>query len=382
LSTQLQGRRHGQIQQKPLVYHLTLTLIAAFALMSCERNTTASLKQPIWTNFETGANVKALAFEGDDLWLGLSNGIIRYNTKTPDTHEIYTPRSTQGGLLSNGIYTLKVDARGNKWIGTYGGGLTKYDGHQWFTFTPYGAGLTAAYGNDWQRYSAGTGLGDLWVYDTTFDAQGNLWVATWKGVSKFDGKTFTTYTTEDGLIDKWVYSMVIDHEGVFWFGTEGGITRYDGKNWKSYTHADGLGATVMDSSTSSYQAPSPHHTTPEKKVSGVNPNYVLAIAVDRKNHKWFGTWGAGLSWFDGKKWKTYTQQEGLGGNFIHALAIDPKGILWAATDGGVSKFDGKKWKTYTTQDGLLNNNVFSIAFDREGHKWFGTWTGLSKLEEP
>ena len=74
--------------------------------------------------------------------------------------------------------------------------------------------------------------------------------------------------------------------------------------------------------------------------------------------------------------------DGLGGNFIHTVAIDPKGTLWVGTDGGVSKFDGKNWKTYTTRDGLLNNNVFSIAFDREGHKWFGTWKGLSKLEEP
>ena len=372
------------IQQKRFILYITLTLVVVSFLLACERDIANRQmpKQPIWTNFETGTNVKALAFEGDDLWLGLSNGIIRYNTKTPDTHEIYTSRSTQGGLLSNGIYSLKVDTQGNKWMGTYGGGLTKYNGHQWFTFTPYGAGLTVSYGEDWLRYPFGTGLGDLWVYDTAFDAQGNLWVATWKGVSKFDGKRFSTYTMGDGLIDKWVYSIAIDHEGVFWFGTEGGVTRYDGKSWKSYTHAEGLGANVGNPSPSSYEAPSPHHTTPEKMVASVNPNYVLAIAVDQKDHKWFGTWGGGLSRFDGKNWKTYTTQDGLSGNFIHVVTIDPKGILWVGTEGGVSKFDGKKWKTYTTRDGLLNNNVFSIAFDKEGHKWFGTWTGLSKLEEP
>jgi len=376
-------------------------------LWACEKSNPVPQKtqQPVWTNFETGANVKALAFEGDDLWLGLSNGIIRYNTKTPDTHEIYTTRSTQGGLLSNGIYSLKVDAQGNKWIGTYGGGLTKYDGRHWLTFTPYGGGQTVSYGKDWQIYPVGSGLGDLWVYDSIFDNEGNLWVATWKGVSKFDGKTFKTYTTMDGLIDKWVYAIAIDHHGIFWFGTEGGATRYDGKTWKSYTHADGLGSEVTHpTSPSSYEAPSPHHTTPQKVVGKENPNYILSIAVDRENHKWFGTWGAGLSEFGcqtiwckfsivihriglishpiGEKWKTYTIQDGLAGNFIHVVAIDPKGILWVGTEGGVSKFDGKTWKTYTTRDGLLNNNVFSIAFDREGHKWFGTWTGLSRLEEP
>jgi ligand-binding sensor domain-containing protein len=365
--------------------HVTLTLAIASFLSACETRTTnyQTTQLPVWTNFETGANIKALAFEGDDLWLGLSNGIIRYNTKTPDTHEIYTAHSTQGGLLSNGIYSLKVDAQGNKWIGTYGGGLTRYDGRQWLTFTPYGSGQTVSYGKDWQHYPFGTGLGDLWVYDTLFDRQGNLWVATWKGVSKFDGKTFTTYTTEDGLIDKWVYAIAMDHEGIFWFGTEGGVTRYDGKTWKSYTHTEGLGSEVANPAPpTSYEAPSPHHTTPQKVVAKANPNYVLSIAVDRDNRKWFGTWGAGLSRFDGTKWTTYTVQDGLAGNFIHVVAIDPKNILWVGTEGGVSRFDGKRWKTYTTREGLLNNNVFSVAFDQEGHPWFGTWTGLSKLEEP
>jgi len=141
-------------------------------------------------------------------------------------------------------------------------------------------------------------------------------------------------------------------------------------------------AEIAETTPPSYEAPSPHHTTPEKVVANANPNYVLALAVDQADHKWFGTWGAGLSRFDGKYWKTYTKKDGLGGNFIHTVAIDPKGTLWVGTDGGVSKFDGKNWKTYTTRDGLLNNNVFSIAFDHEGHKWFGTWKGLSKLEEP
>ena len=83
--------------QKHFISHVILTLVVAFFLTTCETRTAnrQTTQQPLWTNFETGANVKTLAFEGDNLWLGLSNGIIRYNTKTPDTHEIYTAYSTQ-----------------------------------------------------------------------------------------------------------------------------------------------------------------------------------------------------------------------------------------------------------------------------------------------
>ena len=101
--------------------------------------------------------------------------------------------------------------------------------------------------------------------------------------------------------------------------------------------------------------------------------------MDQKQNKWFGTWGAGLSRFDGTTWTTFTRNEGLGGNFIHALSIDQEGNLWVGTDGGLSWFDGTRWRTLTTQDGLMDNNVFSLALNQEDI-WIGTWKGLNRLQ--
>lgn len=339
-----------------------------------------------WTNFTTGANVKAMALEGDHLWMGLPNGIIRYETDTVDSHEVFTPASTQGGLLSKGVYTLKVDRHGLKWIGTYGGGLTLFDGKTWKTYT------------------VADGLGDQWIYDIVFDRD-RAWIATWKGVSVFDGKRFKNYTEKDGLIDKWVYSIALDHDHVFWFGTESGVNRFDGKTWTAYTHADGLGAEVESKSparadptgpsepvvsalpssgSSDYGSagspPMHHHMNPSKKNVGPNPNFVIAAAVGHDNVKWFGTWGAGLSRFDGKTWTTFTKEDGLGGNFIHALAVDSDGFIWAGTNGGASWFDGSRWRNFSKDDGLVDNNVFSIVFDDKGNRWFGTWQGLSRYQ--
>ncbi len=334
-------------------------------------------KPPRFINFETGANIKSLAFEGRFLWLGLSTGIIRYDTHTQDQYEIHTNRSSKG-LLARGIYKIAIDQQGTKWIGTYGGGLSQFDGKQWQIFTPYGAGKTS-YDASWTIYPAGSGLGDLWVYDILFDSDNTAWIATWKGVSHYDGKSFKTYTVEAGLLNKWVYAIAKDLDGILWFGTEGGLNSFDGQNWAGYTHEDGLGAkielTANDAGTDTG-----HHRRHQKENRMGNPNYVLDIAIDHNNIKWIGTWGAGLSRFDGKQWKTFTAGNGtIGGNFVHALEIDSEGTLWAGTDQGVSRFDGKQWTTYTTQDGLLDNNVFSIAFGPTGNKWFGTWSGLSKM---
>lgn len=334
---------------------------------------------PHFVNFETGANIKSLAFEGRYLWLGLANGIIRYDTDTSDQYRIFTNRSTFG-LLANGIYKIAIDHEGTKWIGTYGGGLSRFDGLGWTTFTPYGGGKIS-FDAAWTIYPSGSGLGDLWVYDIFFDSDQTTWIATWKGVSHFDGKTFVTYTEADGLLDKWVYAIAKDQAGLLWFGTEGGLNSFDGKNWKSYTHQDGLGAD-LNFGQADDEYDEGHHRQHQKGNRMGNPNYVLDIAVDQNNVLWIGTWGAGLSRFDGLSWTSYTAGSGtIGGNFVHALEIDSDGTLWIGTDGGVTRFDGKNWKTYTTADGLLHNDVFSIAFDDKGNKWFGTWIGLSKMIE-
>jgi len=329
----------------------------------------------LWEHYSLFSIVKALAFDGDVLWIGTTNGLLKYDLQK-ETQKVYT---TKDGLLSNMIHTITVSPKGEPWVGTYGGGLSHFDGKQWTAYTPYGLGSPLTYAADWTNYKKGRGLGDLWVYGIHFDPKGVMWVATWKGVSRFDGTGFKTFTTEDGLIDKWVYTLSQDKKGVFWFGTEGGVTRYDGKTWKSYTNKDGVGAklnSVKPPETQSLPYTPKHHEKGGDKPLDYNPNYISASTVDSKNNLWIGTLGGGLSRFDGQSWKSYTKKDGLAGNLIHAITIDSEGLLWIGTDGGVSRFDGKKFHNLTGKDGI--GAVFSIAIDRHGDKWFGTFGGVSQ----
>jgi ligand-binding sensor domain-containing protein len=65
---------------------------------------------------------------------------------------------------------------------------------------------------------------------------------------------------------------------------------------------------------------------------------VTAIAIDAAGHEWFGTYGGGVSHFDGTTWTTYTTADGLASNGVSAIAIDAAGHRWFGTEGGVSKF--------------------------------------------
>ena len=341
-----------------------------------------------WQHVTTRSKVMSIAFEGHYLWLGLSpsstfpkGGVIRHDLNTKKDFNLYMMENTNGGLMSEGVYKVAIDKQGNKWFATYGGGLSKFDGKTWSNYTSVGYRRSVT--DDWKNYSDGAGLGDMWTYDILFDKTGTMWVATWKGASRLNrDNSFTTYATKDGLADKWVYALGIDCHGTYWFGTEGGVTRYDGKVWKSYTHKDGLGADLKEAIPGNpHHAESQHHADPSKGNLVSNPNYVMSLVIDKDDTQWFGTWGSGLSHFDGKEWRTYTTKDGLAGNFIFALALDKKGVLWAGTNAGVSRFDGKTWKSYTRQDGLMDDFIYSIGVDAQNNKWFGTRSGVSKLQE-
>jgi len=333
----------------------------------------------VWAEFSThDSPVRSMAMDGDNLWMGTMKGIIRFNIPKREV-EVYTPANTDGGFIARAVYILSVDPMGNKWVGTYGGGLSRFDGRTW------------------KRFSTDDGLGDNWVYDIKYDRDGKMWVATWNGVSVLEGEKFRTYRVADGLPDKWVYSIAYDRDGVFWFGTEAGISRFDGISWRTYSHKDGVGGEIGESSAESKPAapyPDPeeteggagngygssflqHHMKMGKQNAGPNPDFIISSLVDDQNRRWFGTWGGGVARFDGTAWTNYSVKDGLGGDFIFTLVSDREGHVWAGTNGGASWFDGKQWRTINSSKGLLDDYVFSMLFDQKGRRWFGTTKGLS-----
>ena len=95
----------------------------------------------LWNHYSLFTIVRSLAFEGDLLWAGTHNGVMRYDT-VREEQQVY---NTRNGLLSNIVHTVVVDPKGNKWVGTYGGGLSRFDGKSWTAFTPYGAEIGRAH---------------------------------------------------------------------------------------------------------------------------------------------------------------------------------------------------------------------------------------------
>jgi len=94
------------------------------------------------------------------------------------------------------------------------------------------------------------GLSQNWIYDIMQDREGYLWFATWYGLNKYDGYTFTTYTTSDGLSNNRINVVFEDENQEFWVGTENGLNRFDRHQqiFYHYFHIEGDTCSLVNNS--------------------------------------------------------------------------------------------------------------------------------------
>jgi ligand-binding sensor domain-containing protein len=247
--------------------------------------------------------------------------------------------TTREGLPHNWIYDLYQDSHDRIWAGTWGGGVTRFEGGQWKTFTTE------------------HGLHCNEVTCIRQDSSGRIWLATDNGLNILDGDRIT----DGGLVGKSLLNITFDHQGHLWAGcwraahSGGGLFRYDGQDWTSFTTRQDL--------------------------PGLE---ILKVFNDSQGRIWVGTYeqgiGAGVGCFDGQRWQNYTSRQGLANDCVYSMFEDPSGNMWFGTLNGVSIFDGKSWHTLTTRDGLVNDHIYSMLIDSHKKMWFGTEGGISRFD--
>lgn len=77
-----------------------------------------------------------------------------------------------------------------------------------------------------RQYTAEQGLPSTEVYDILQDRSGYIWVATDRGVARFDGYTFESFTTAEGLSNNVVFRLYEGPDGKIWFAELSGTLSY------------------------------------------------------------------------------------------------------------------------------------------------------------
>lgn len=81
-----------------------------------------------------------------------------------------------------------------------------------------------------------------WTDDMLVDSSDHLWIAAWGfGVYQLDGGTFTFHSEVDGLASDQVINMLASESmGGLWVATSKGLSRYDGSSWTNWEQPFGI----------------------------------------------------------------------------------------------------------------------------------------------
>ncbi len=162
-----------------------------------------------------------------ELWLGTeTDGLIRFN---PDSGDLTSFRKEEDvtSLPSNSIKSLYYDPSGTLWVGTYGSGLSAMDTDN----------------ERFQTYDERDGLPNNVIYAILPDEQGNLWLSSNRGITRFhppdspDGKpAIVNYTNYEGLATEFnTGAYYKGNEGTLYFGGLEGFYWFDPMEIRNHT---------------------------------------------------------------------------------------------------------------------------------------------------
>jgi len=94
-------------------------------------------------------------------------------------------------------------------------------------------------------------LSNNFVNSIFCEKNGQIWVATYSGLNKFDEKTetFKIYQQKDGLPNDVIYGILQDDNGYLWLSTNKGLSRFDPKTetFKNFDEREGLQSNEFNS---------------------------------------------------------------------------------------------------------------------------------------
>ncbi|MFL5752349.1 MAG: two-component regulator propeller domain-containing protein [Bacteroidia bacterium] len=286
--------------------------------------------------------------------------------------------NVQDGLAQSQALSVFQDHNGNIWIGTNGGGISKYDGNTFVT------------------YSGKDSLINNQVFSIAEDNSNRIVFGTYGGLSIYDGYKFRNYTTDKNLPDVRVYKLLRDRKGIVWIGTGKGVCLLENNRLMPFNEdtllnkssvftmfEDGAGNMWFGTTQNGVIK----YNEQTKKFSyfnvkeGLDESNVKSINEDHKGNILVGC-VAGLSLIsrDGKI--SHPEFPGLNQKYIAFLSIlkDDQNNIWYTTDDGIIKTTGNSYKRFSTENGLPGNTVWTCIQDREGDYWFATiGFGISKL---
>ncbi len=252
--------------------------------------------------------------------------------------------TTDDGLPQNAVNAILQTRDGYLWLATYDG-LVRFDGRQ---FTVFDKSNTRGIGGN--RFAM--------LFE---DRHGALWAVTDKNwLVKYQAGVFTTFTPNDGWPSWPVAQIEEDEAGNFQVVSRAGIAKWKDGRFTTYAIKDLLPALA--------------------DANWIHGNKLAWLSAD------------GLYWYAHGRLNTCSTQSGLPSHKVISVFEDQHGAIWINTrDAGIVRVKDGRLTVYPVKEGLSKNKgftsdgftvrVFPAQGDRKGNIWltgFGKWLGRLK----
>ena len=381
------------------------------------------------TSLSSNRILDILADKSGNIWIAtFGAGIDRLikDNSAPINSEFnflhYTSKyKIENSLSDNKITSLFEDKKGNLWIGTFYGGLNKLDAIN-KNYSPE----KAKFINYLHKQNSKNCLSNNTVMAIEQDFDGYLWIGTFGGgIDRFDINSetfvnFSKYSAQNiSFPDAEVLSLFIDRSGILWVGSHlgegltkiqknisnfeiinsqstGNLKLNDNVVWSLFKDRDEklwVGTYRGGINILNFKSKQIKIIQSIPGTNSISDNHIRSFAEDKFGNIWVGTYSEGLNRIDRNTGKidVFKNKAGdinsLSANQVLDIFVESENIIWAATFGGGLNqlyFDknssGKpRFKTFkhnpSDPGSISDDRAYIILKDSKEDFWIGTYGG-------
>jgi signal transduction histidine kinase/ligand-binding sensor domain-containing protein len=334
------------------------------------------------------------------LWVATLNGVARFDGMRFAVFD----KSNSPGITANRFATMVEGERGDLWLYSEGGAITRYHLGKFRTLdtadgVPSGSarGITSdGHGHVWilrddkifewnergSHFQPMTGNDEIQFNALNWDGTG-FWGADGQRLYCFSHGKLSVHVVPEYLPLANGIKVAAGRDGVIWLNlSDGKIARLFADKWQLSSKS--FRTFFQDSNKRSWYATIDDHL--DRTVffpsggfeKGIRYN---VITEDSEHNIWVGSEGQGLYRIQPQTIHVYSVAQGLAGANIYPILSDKHGDVWIGTwPAGLTQFHEGTFKTYTTKDGLPGL-VSALGEDDAGDLWIGTHSGLAVLSQ-
>ena len=245
------------------------------------------------------------------------------------------------------------------------------------------------------HYDIEDGLIESQVNNLSLDNQHRLWIATYGGACRFDGKEFTSYTRQNGMPTNFINTVFADKTNTVWFGTQNGLMKLVNKELVRFPVPvklknnrvrsivqDGAGTVWFIMNNRLFKVTG--NTCKEQVIQDTINKPLVCLAVDHNGKLYASVHKKGIYYLDNGRWVNVIMYPASDNELIVTKILfdkSDKSRLLLLAQNGIYEVKDKMLQPYKKNlTASIPTPLLSLEQDTAANIWVGTNYGAYYLD--